>query len=35
VHRIRKYLFEERGLARNRATVRGYWKHGRAGNDEA
>jgi NADPH-dependent ferric siderophore reductase len=31
VQRIRKHLFEERGLSRTRATVRGYWKHGRAG----
>ena len=30
VHRIRKHLFEERGLPRSQATVRGYWKHGRA-----
>jgi NADPH-dependent ferric siderophore reductase len=29
VQRIRRMLFEERGLARDRATVRGYWKHGR------
>jgi len=32
VHRIRKHLFEERGLARSQCTVRGYWKHGRAGD---
>lgn len=30
VQRIRRHLFEERGLARRQATVRGYWKHGRA-----
>jgi len=30
VQRIRRHLFEGRGLARNRATVRGYWKYGRA-----
>jgi NADPH-dependent ferric siderophore reductase len=30
MHRIRQHLFDERGLARSRATVRGYWKHGRA-----
>lgn len=36
VQRIRKHLFEELGMARNRASVRGYWKHGRAGDaDEA
>lgn len=29
VQRIRRRLREDRGLARNRATVRGYWKHGR------
>ena len=31
VQRIRKHLFQERGVERSRATVRGYWKHGRAG----
>jgi NADPH-dependent ferric siderophore reductase len=31
VQRIRRHLFEERGLPRSQATVRGYWKHGRAG----
>jgi NADPH-dependent ferric siderophore reductase len=30
VQRIRKHLFTERGMARTQATVRGYWKHGRA-----
>lgn len=39
VQRIRRHLFEERGLARRQATVRGYWKHGRAagggGDDDA
>jgi NADPH-dependent ferric siderophore reductase len=35
VHRIRRHLFEDRGLSRRQATVRGYWKHGRAGNEEA
>lgn len=29
LHRIRKHLFEERGLARSDVTARGYWKHGR------
>jgi NADPH-dependent ferric siderophore reductase len=29
VQRIRRYLFEDRGLPRTHATVRGYWKHGR------
>ena len=32
VQRIRKDLFEVRGLPRARATVRGYWKRGRAGD---
>lgn len=32
VQRIRKHLFEERGMARSHASVRGYWKHGRAGD---
>ena len=31
VQRIRRHLFEQRGLSRSQATVRGYWKHGRAG----
>jgi NADPH-dependent ferric siderophore reductase len=34
VQRIRRHLFEERGLARKQATVRGYWKRGRAGEAE-
>jgi NADPH-dependent ferric siderophore reductase len=34
VQRIRKHLFEVRGLTRTQATVRGYWKHGRAGTDD-
>lgn len=33
VQRIRKHLFDERGLDRSQCTVRGYWKHGR-GEDE-
>ena len=32
VQRIRKHLFEERGMPRSQATVRGYWKRGRAGD---
>jgi NADPH-dependent ferric siderophore reductase len=32
VQRIRRHLFEERGWSRRDATVRGYWKHGRAGD---
>jgi len=31
MQRIRRDLFEHRGLSRAQATVRGYWKHGRAG----
>jgi NADPH-dependent ferric siderophore reductase len=34
VQRIRRHLFEERGLTRADATVRGYWKHGRAAADD-
>ncbi len=30
VQRVRKYLFDERGLSRRAATVRGYWKLGRS-----
>ena len=30
VQRIRSHLFDERGLTRAEATVRGYWKHGRS-----
>lgn len=33
VQRIRRHLFEARGVPRARATVRGYWKRGRAGGD--
>jgi NADPH-dependent ferric siderophore reductase len=33
VQRVRRHLFEERGLPRAQCTVRGYWKHGRAGGD--
>jgi NADPH-dependent ferric siderophore reductase len=34
VQRIRRHLFDDRGLSRRQATVRGYWKHGRAGNGD-
>lgn len=34
MQRIRRHLFEERGLTRRQATVRGYWKHGRGGGSE-
>ena len=33
VQRIRKLLFTEGGIPRPHATVRGYWKHGRRGDD--
>jgi len=33
VQRIRRHLFEGLGLPRGQCTVRGYWKHGRAGDD--
>jgi NADPH-dependent ferric siderophore reductase len=32
MQRIRRHLFEDRGLARAQASVRGYWKHGRIGD---
>jgi NADPH-dependent ferric siderophore reductase len=32
MQRIRRHLFEDRGLSRAQATVRGYWKHGRSGD---
>jgi NADPH-dependent ferric siderophore reductase len=37
VQQVRRLLFEERGLPRSQATVRGYWKHGRnaGAGDEA
>lgn len=34
VQRIRRYLFEERNLPRSRASVRGYWKRGRSGDED-
>ena len=34
VQKIRRYLFEERGLPRTQAAVRGYWKHGRSGDGD-
>jgi NADPH-dependent ferric siderophore reductase len=33
MQRIRRDLFEDRGLTRTQATVRGYWKAGRGGDD--
>jgi NADPH-dependent ferric siderophore reductase len=35
VQRIRTHLFGTAGLSRAQATVRGYWKHGRNGDDDA
>lgn len=34
VQRIRRHLFEDRGVPRSHATVRGYWKRGRAGGTD-
>jgi NADPH-dependent ferric siderophore reductase len=34
VQRIRRHLFDDRGLPRAAATIRGYWKHGRRGGDD-
>jgi NADPH-dependent ferric siderophore reductase len=32
VQRVRKHLFDVRGISRSQTSVRGYWKHGRAGD---
>jgi NADPH-dependent ferric siderophore reductase len=34
MQRIRRKLFTERGLPRTNTTIRGYWKHGRAGDGD-
>jgi NADPH-dependent ferric siderophore reductase len=34
MQRLRRHLFEDRALPRAQCTVRGYWKHGRAGDTE-
>jgi NADPH-dependent ferric siderophore reductase len=34
VQRIRRHLFDDRGLPRAQTSVRGYWKHGRAGDED-
>ena len=34
VQRIRKLLFQDRGIPRSQAAIRGYWKHGRAGDGD-
>ena len=33
MQRLRKHLFDQVGLPRSQAVVRGYWKQGRAGDD--
>ena len=33
VQRLRKHLFGELGVPRSQTSIRGYWKHGRAGGD--
>jgi NADPH-dependent ferric siderophore reductase len=35
VQRVRRHLFDERGVARAHAHVRGYWKHGRTGGADS
>ena len=32
MQRLRRHLFDERGLSRSQVVVRGYWKHGRQGD---
>ena len=34
MQRIRKHLADDRDHPRAQCTVRGYWKHGRAGDDD-
>jgi NADPH-dependent ferric siderophore reductase len=34
VQRVRRHLFEERGVPRPMTWVRGYWKHGRASDTD-
>jgi NADPH-dependent ferric siderophore reductase len=34
VQRIRRHLFEELAVARSHTWIRGYWKHGRAGDGD-
>ena len=34
MQRIRKHFLEERGLPRSETWIRGYWKHGRAGDGD-
>ena len=35
MQRLRQRLFNDRGIPRGRATIRGYWKHGRVAEDQA
>jgi NADPH-dependent ferric siderophore reductase len=35
MQRLRQRLFNERGIPRGRATIRGYWKHGRGAEDQS
>jgi NADPH-dependent ferric siderophore reductase len=35
MQRIRRYLIGERQLPRPQTSIRGYWKHGRRGEDAA
>lgn len=35
MQRLRRYLFDERGVPRAHVVVRGYWQRGRAGEDAA
>jgi NADPH-dependent ferric siderophore reductase len=35
MYRIRHHLFDDRRVPRAHATVRGYWKHGRAGDSDS
>ena len=34
MQRLRQRLFNERGIPRGHATIRGYWKHGRVAEDQ-
>jgi NADPH-dependent ferric siderophore reductase len=34
IQRLRRHVLEDLGHPRPRTTIRGYWKHGRAGGDD-
>jgi NADPH-dependent ferric siderophore reductase len=34
MQRLRRRLFQDRGISRNLVTIRGYWKHGRSSEEE-